>query len=234
MPASRGGLAGPRRAEVLAALSIAIDLGLGLPAEHVLGSARIAALLADQLDLDAGQWECVYYTNLVLWIGCHADSHEFSRWFGDDLAMRRDSYQLDWSGLPYLVYLVRRTGSARPLPLRTRLLLTLLLTPRTRMAALIHSHCQSAGLMAEHIGLDRSVGEAVACAFERWDGHGLPEGRSGAELPLATRVVQLAEVCEVHQRMHGTSGALAMAQARSGRQFDPSLVEALLRCRSRI
>ena len=118
--------------------------------------------------------------------------------------------------------------------MRTRLLLTLLLTPRTRMAALIHSHCQSAGLMAEHVGLDRSVGEAVACAFERWDGNGLPEGRSGAELPLATRVVQLAEVCEVHQRTHGTSGALAMAQARSGRQFDPALVEALLRCRSRI
>ncbi|WP_027863410.1 HD domain-containing phosphohydrolase [Marmoricola sp. URHB0036] len=225
---------GARRAEVLAALSISIDLGLGLPMEHVLRSSLLAAMLADELDLDDEQRATVYYTNLVLWIGCHADSHEFSRWFGDDLAMRRDSYQLDWSGLPYLVYLVRRTGSARPLPMRTRLLLTLLLTPRTRMAALIHSHCQSAGLMAEHIGLDRSVGEAVACAFERWDGNGLPEGRSGAELPLATRVVQLAEVCEVHLRTHGTSGALAMARARSGRQFDPSLVEALLRCRSRI
>ena len=69
-----GTSAGPRRAEVLAALSIAIDLGLGLPAEHVLRSSRIAALLADRLDLDAEQRACVYYTNLVLWIGCHADS----------------------------------------------------------------------------------------------------------------------------------------------------------------
>ena len=97
-----GAAAGPRRAEVLAALSISIDLGLGLPMEHVLRSALLAAMLADQLDLDDEQRATVYYTNLVLWIGCHADSHEFSRWFGDDLAMRRDSYQLDWSGLPYL------------------------------------------------------------------------------------------------------------------------------------
>ena len=81
-------------------------------------------MLADELDLDEEQRADVYYTNLVLWIGCHADSHEFSRWFGDDLAMRRDSYQLDWSGLPYLIYLLRRTGSAEPLPRRTRLLLT--------------------------------------------------------------------------------------------------------------
>src|SRR6476469_1772920 len=225
---------GARRAEVLAALSISIDLGLGLPMEHVLRSSLLASMLADELDLDDEQRATVYYTNLVLWIGCHADSHEFSRWFGDDLAMRRDSYQLEWSGLPYLAYLVRRTGSARPLPMRTRLLLTLLLTPRARMAALIHSHCQSAGMMAEHIGLDRSVSEAVACSFERWDGGGLPEGRRGVGIPLATRVVQLAEVCEVHLRTHGTSGALAMARARSGRQFDPSLVEALIRCRSRI
>jgi len=232
--AARGSETGVRRAEVLAALSISIDLGLGLPMEHVLRSSLLAAMLADEIDLDEDQRATVYYTNLVLWIGCHVDSHEFSRWFGDDLAMRRDSYQLDWSGLPYLAYLLRRTGSSQPLPTRTRLLLTLLLTPRTRMAALIHSHCQSAGMMAERIGLERSVSEAVASGFERWDGNGLPEGRSGVELPLATRVVQLAEVCEVHQRMHGTSGALAMARARSGRQFDPALVEALLRCRDRI
>ena len=236
MPASGAGSrsAGPQRAEVLAALSIAIDLGLGLPAEHVLGSARIAALLADRLDLDAGQRECVYYTNLVLWIGCHADSHEFSRWFGDDLAMRRDSYGLDWAGLPYLLFLVRRAGSDRPPYERARLLLTLLVTPRSRMAALIHSHCLSAGLLAGHIGLDDCVRDAVQCSFERWDGSGLPSGRHGSDLPLPTRVVQLAETVEVHLRRYGVSGALTMARQRSGTQFDPELVAVLESCRTEL
>src|SRR3954471_18453661 len=89
---------GARRAEVLAALSIAIDLGLGLPMEHVLRSSLIASILADELGLDDEQRATTYYTNLVLWIGCHADSHEFSGWFGDDLATRSGSYEFDWSG----------------------------------------------------------------------------------------------------------------------------------------
>ncbi|HEV7195325.1 MAG TPA: HD domain-containing phosphohydrolase, partial [Pedococcus sp.] len=225
MPAQTDGRGtGVRRAEVLAALSISIDLGLGLPMEHVLRSSLVAAMLADELELSPQGRATVYYTNLVLWIGCHADSHEFSRWFGDDLAMRRDSYQLDWSGLPYLRYLLHHAGSGQSLTRRTQMQLTLMLAPRTRMATLIHSHCLSAGLMAQRIGLDRTVAEAVECAFERWDGTGLPGGRRGDLIPLATRVVQLAETCEVHQRTHGTSGALAMARERSGTQFDPSLV----------
>ncbi len=234
MAAKRTSVSEGRRAEVLAALSISIDLGLGLPMEHVLRSSLLAALLADELDLSEEQRATVYYTNLVLWIGCHADSHEFSRWFGDDLAMRRDSYLLDWSGLPYLRFLLQRTGSHQPAARRTRQLVTLLTAPRAQMAALIHSHCLSAGLMAEHIGLDRAVAQAVECAYERWDGSGLPSGRRGEQIPLATRVVQLAETFEVHLRTQGTSGALAMARTRSGRQFDPLLVEALDRCRDRI
>jgi HD-GYP domain-containing protein (c-di-GMP phosphodiesterase class II) len=223
-----------RRAEVLAALSISIDLGLGLPMEHVLRSSLLASMLADALDLSDDERATVYYTNLVLWIGCHADSHEFSRWFGDDLAMRRDSYQLDWSGLRYMRFLLQRTGSHQPVPRRTQLLFTLMLAPRAQMAALIHSHCLSAGLMAQRVGLDRTVAEAVECAFERWDGSGLPAGIRGDRIPLATRVVQLAETCEVHLRTQGTSGALAMTRERSGKQFDPKLVLALAACRDRI
>jgi HD-GYP domain-containing protein (c-di-GMP phosphodiesterase class II) len=102
------------------------------------------------------------------------------------------------------------------------------------MAALIHSHCLSASLMARQVGLDQAVAEAVECAFERWDGSGLPRGRRGDQIPLATRVVQLAETCEVHLRTRGTAGALAMTRERSGGQFDPMLVQALARCRDRI
>src|SRR5215468_5057449 len=78
----------PRRAELLAALSVAIDLGLGQPAEHMLRAAMIATRLADRLGLTHAQRACVYYTTLIMWIGCHADSHEYARWFGDDIAVR--------------------------------------------------------------------------------------------------------------------------------------------------
>ena len=94
-----------RRIDVLAALSIAIDLGLGQPAEHVLRSAVIAARLSDRLGLSREQRDTTFHTTLVMWIGCHADSHEYVRWFGDDIAVKRAAYLVDWAGLPYMRFL---------------------------------------------------------------------------------------------------------------------------------
>ena len=105
----------PTRAEVLAALSVAIDLGLGQPAEHMLRSALIATRIADRLGLAPSQRDCIYYATLIMWIGCHADSHEYARWFGDDIAVRRGSYLVDWSGLPYQRFLLANVGRGESL-----------------------------------------------------------------------------------------------------------------------
>ena len=105
----------PRRVEVLAGLSVAIDLGLGQPAEHMLRSATIACRLSDRLGLDPEQRGTVYYTTLVMWIGCHADSQEYARWFGDDIAVRREAYLVDWSGLPYLRFLLGNVAKGEAL-----------------------------------------------------------------------------------------------------------------------
>lgn len=81
---------GPDRQELLGALTLAIDLGL---AEHVLRSAICAHRLAGALGLDADQQRSAFHTTMVMWIGCHADSHEYGRWLGDDIAARRNSYR---------------------------------------------------------------------------------------------------------------------------------------------
>ena len=73
-----GSTKGLRKAELLAAISLAIDLGLGQPMEHMLRSSLIATRIAERMGLDAQQRATVYYANLVGWIGCHADSHELS------------------------------------------------------------------------------------------------------------------------------------------------------------
>ena len=96
------------------------------------------------------------------------------------------------------------------------------------MSALIHSHCLSAGLMAERMGLGRQVRQAVDCrvrALGRWRAARRPEG---AEIPLATRVVQLAETSRCITATTGRPGAMAMARARSGSQFDPELVASVI------
>lgn len=217
---------GANRSEVLAALSLAIDLGLGQPMEHMLRSSLIAARLADRLGLDERQRAVVYHANLVAWIGCHADSHELAALFGDDLAFRSDSYQVDWKGLPFLNLLVSHVARDRPVLERGRRRLSLLAGVRSRVRELIQSHCMSAAALADRVGLDEDVRTALQFAFERWDGGGLPAAVRGAAIPLEMRVVHLADVAEVHLRRSGVSETIRMARARSGTQFDPAVVAA--------
>ena len=218
----------PRRVEVLAGLSVAIDLGLGQPAEHMLRSATIACRLADRLSLSPEQRGTVYYATLVMWIGCHADSQEFARWFGDDIAVRRDSYLVDWSGLPYLRFLLGNVAKGEPIPQRLKMMGTLFRDARGQLASLIHSHCTSAAAMARHIGLSAEVANTLAYTFERYDGDGVPSGIPGDQIPIEMRVAQFADVAEVHYRMYGLDAVIAMAKSRRGGHFDPAVVDAAL------
>lgn len=215
----------PTRAELLAALSVAIDLGLGQPAEHMLRSALIASRISDRLGLTQTDRATTYYTALIMWIGCHADSHEYARWFGDDIAVRHDSYLVDWSGLPYWNFLLRNVARGEPVLRRLNAMAALFLNARGNLAKLIHSHCMSAGLLADRMGLGADVQAALAYTFERYDGGGLPTGARGDQLPIAVRVAQLADMAEVHHRSYGTGGAVAMALSRRGGQFDPQVVD---------
>ncbi|TDP94946.1 HD domain-containing protein [Labedaea rhizosphaerae] len=216
----------PRRAEVLAALSLAIDLGLGQPMEHMLRSGIIAARLAERLGLDEQQRGTVFYANLVAWIGCHADSHELARWFGDDIAFRADTYEVDWRGLPFLRMLASHVGQGRGPVDRGRAAAAFFVNARGRLAELIHSHCTSAACLSDRLGLGEPVRAALVAAFERWDGSGLPAGLHGEQIPIEMRVVHLAEVAEVHWRHGGVEAAMAMAKERSATQFDPQVVAA--------
>lgn len=203
----------PTPAELLAALSVVIDLGLGQPAEHMLRAALIATRLADRLGLAGEQRDCAYYTTLIMWIGCHADSHEYARWFGDDIAVRHDSYLVDWSGFPYLRFLVSNVGRGQPLAHRMAVMATLFANARGHISRLIHSHCASAALLADRIGLGPDVQAALAFAFERYDGGGLPAGARGEAIPIQMRIAQLADMVEVHHRTYGVAGAAAMVRA---------------------
>jgi HD-GYP domain-containing protein (c-di-GMP phosphodiesterase class II) len=89
---------------------------------------------------------------------------------------------------------------------------------------LIHSHCTSAALLADRIGLGPDVQASLAFAFERYDGGGLPAGAHGDEIPVQMRVAQLADMVEVHHRAYGVDGAVALARSRRGGQFDPQVI----------
>jgi len=67
--------------------------------------------------------------------------------------------------------------------------------------------------------------EAIAAAYERWDGRGWPGDLEGEEVPLASRIAQVAEFVEVANRMGGVEAAKALARERRGGHFDPRLAD---------
>ncbi|WP_395310841.1 HD domain-containing phosphohydrolase [Mycobacterium sp. AMU20-3851] len=219
----------PTRAEMLAALSVAVDLGLGQPGEHMLRSALIATRLADRLGLTGPQRDAVYYTTLIMWIGCHADSHEYARWFGDDIAVRHDTYLSEAAGLPFLRFLVSNIARGEPLGRRLNVMTTLFVDARGHLSRMIHSHCTSAALLADRMGLGPEVQAALGFAFERFDGGGMPTGARGETIPIQMRIAQLADLVEVHHRTRGVTAAVALAAARRGGQFDPQVVDVFVR-----
>ena len=81
-----------RLAELVAALSLGIDLGFGQPMEHVLRQCLIALRLAERVGLDEDERAVVYYTALLVNVGCHTDAHEQAKWFGDDIALKAAKY----------------------------------------------------------------------------------------------------------------------------------------------
>ena len=83
---------GIRLAELVAAFSLATDLGLGLPMEHALRSSLIASRLGARMGLGNEAPASQYYLVTLAWVGCVADTPDVAHWFGDDIAFRRDSF----------------------------------------------------------------------------------------------------------------------------------------------
>ena len=191
----------------------------------MLRSSLIATRIAERMGFDAQRRATVYYANLVGWIGCHADSHELSALFGDDIAFRADTYSVDMTGLPFLRLMISHVGRGLPGWERGIRSAAFVLTARNQVAELIHSHCSSAGVLSDRMGLDRRVGEALAYIFERWDGRGMPNGACGEDIPVEIHIVHLADVVEVHLRTGGLERAVDVVRSRRGTQFSPAVAE---------
>jgi hypothetical protein len=47
--------------------------------------------LGERIGLDDVGRADVYYTALLVNVGCHSDAHEQAKWFGDDIALKSGS-----------------------------------------------------------------------------------------------------------------------------------------------
>jgi two-component system cell cycle response regulator len=82
----------------------------------------------------------------------------------------------------------------------------------------------------------RRIGEIVRSTHERWDGTGYPDRLTREQIPLAARVICACDALDAMTRTRPYSRALELDEAVAelercaGTQFDPEVVEALVRC----
>ena len=75
------------------------------------------------------------------------------------------------------------------------------------------------------------IASYILSHHEHWDGSGYPEGISGTKIPLASRILAIADAYDamtqdrVYRKSIGKEAALEEIRRNSGAQFDPSLVD---------
>src|SRR5712692_10493559 len=142
-----------RLAELLAALSLGIDLGFGQPMEHVLRQCLISLRIAERVGLDDAGRAAVYYTALLINVGCHSDAHEQAKWFGDDIALKSGKYDHDLRSLRAVASGMRLLGSGHPPLHRFRVGLEFALSGHREVDAMIEHHAAMARSLAAQLGL---------------------------------------------------------------------------------
>jgi HD-GYP domain-containing protein (c-di-GMP phosphodiesterase class II) len=218
---------GVRLAELVAALSLGIDLGFGQPMEHVLRQCLIALRIGERLDLDDGERAALYYAALLVNVGCHSDAHEQARWFGDDIELKKSKYEYEPMSMREALGMVSQIGAGSAPLHRLRVGLEFMVSGRKDVDDMIASHARLARALGAELQLSPTTLDNLVHSYERWDGKGYPGDLAGDDIPVGARVVQLAEYVEVSHRVGGVEDAKAMARRRSGSQFDPSHVDLL-------
>jgi HD-GYP domain-containing protein (c-di-GMP phosphodiesterase class II) len=210
-------------AELVAALSLGIDLGFGQPMEHVLRQCMIALRLSEVVGLNDDERSVVYYSALLVNVGCHSDAHEQAKWFGDDIAMKSAKYDYELGSLAGALAMLRRVGSGNQPLHRFRVGVEFALSGHRDLDGMIAHHAEMAKRLATEIGLPGTVQHAMGASYEQWDGKGWPGELTGDAIPIASRLAQIGEFTEVAHRVGGTDAAVELVRRRAGSQFDPEL-----------
>jgi HD-GYP domain-containing protein (c-di-GMP phosphodiesterase class II) len=107
------------------------------------------------------------------------------------------------------------------------------LTPAERRAIATHPR-RGAAVLAPLTPFYPELAEGVLSHHERWDGTGYPNCLRGPAIPLAARIVTLADTYDAvtHNRRYrsgrGVASAAQVIASGRGTQFDPSLVDLML------
>jgi HD-GYP domain-containing protein (c-di-GMP phosphodiesterase class II) len=217
-----------RLADLLAALSVATDLGMGQEPEKAIRACLVATTLARRMGTPEAEVSDVYYTALLRHLGCTATAHEESYLGGDELISRPAAERADFGNpreaFGFLLQMGRGTGVDRP-----RYLARSLRLGKKGDQTILGAICEVGARLADRLGLGSGVRDGLYQAFERWDGKGTPGGLAAEEISLSARLAEVGHQAVIFDRLGGPESAVEVIRRRAGGWFDPGAAETFAR-----
>ena len=216
-----------RLADLLGALSHALDLTEGQPKGHCIRCCWIGTQLGMRLKLWPEELSDIYYAILLKDLGCSSNAARICQlYLADDISFKRDFKQYDGSLPQALRFILGHTGLETGLAERFRAIIHVLKNSGEISRELIEARCHRGAEIAARMRFSKQVCDGIQNLDEHWDGSGKPEGLKGEAIPVASQIALLAQVADVFYLTNGPQAAMREISHRAGTWFDPQLVEA--------
>lgn len=214
--------------DVLASLSFALDLTEGQPMGHSLRSCLISLELAARLDLPLQVRRDLYFAAILKDAGCSSNASAVYEMFGgDEIRAKRDRMRTDWANdLSAALFALEHAAAGDSWFERAKRVASLARLGPRAAAKLVQVRCERGAEVVLELGFGRGAADTVRALDEHWDGHGHPRGLKGEQIPVAARVLGLAQILEVFAAENGAAAAVALVRRRAGKWFDPTVAEA--------
>ena len=210
---------------MLAGLSIATDLGFGLPPETAMRSCLIATQLARLHGLAEDDVRDAFYTSLLLHVGCPGFSHETAALFGNELAITRAVAQTNLADpADYTATLIPEAARDLPSRLRERLARRIVRQGPEFGRLYDTASCEVGRSVARRIGVGPGIERALYEVGEWWNGDGAPQGLKEEAIANGARVARVAADAAVLHYLGGREHAVDGLRRRAGSVLDPTLV----------
>lgn len=219
-----------RLAEIIGALSRALDLTEGQPAGHCVRCAWIGTSIGRALGLPEEDLSELYYTLLLKDLGCSSNAARICElYLADDLAFKNDFKFVNGSLSQVLGFVISHTGLKAGLAERFRSVFNIIRNGGEIARELIETRCQRGAEIARMMRFSEGVAQGILDLDEHWDGGGKPMGLKGEAISLFSRIALLAQVVDVFHVGAGRQACLDEVAARQGEWFDPAVVQAFFK-----
>jgi putative nucleotidyltransferase with HDIG domain len=218
-----------RLAEIMGALSHALDLTEGQPAGHCIRCCWMGVQIGEELGLSTEALGDLYYTLLLKDLGCSSNAARICElYLADDLTFKRDFKLVDSSLSQVLGFVLSHTGLQAGLAERFRGVLNILQNGGTISRELIETRCQRGAEIARQMHFSEAVAHGILDLDEHFNGGGKPNGLKGDAISPFARIALMCQVIDVFYVSGGREAARKEVQRRRGSWFDPAFVDAFL------